>query len=204
MRAISRVKRIQRCVLIFSFLSTRGAICSLLGRNVPRFLLALSSFEQSVFIQALCMPSPLASLALLLQFHSRAANDSNRSSSKSRPVKTPPGKCNGWLFHRRRVHQLRCLLAARTHTYIQPSRACLCLFLPPACNRPRNPRSRKRAADLSGWRNRSGGVRLSSYLTLKALHLVSMVAWFAGLFYIFRLFVYRINHESAEACALFA
>jgi len=41
------------------------------------------------------------------------------------------------------------------------------------------------------------------YLILKALHLVSMVAWFAGLFYIFRLFVYhRIKHESREACAL--
>lgn len=41
------------------------------------------------------------------------------------------------------------------------------------------------------------------YLVLKALHLISMVAWFAGLFYIFRLFVYhRIKHESPEARSL--
>lgn len=31
------------------------------------------------------------------------------------------------------------------------------------------------------------------YLALKSLHLISMVAWFAGLFYIFRLFVYHIE-----------
>ena len=44
---------------------------------------------------------------------------------------------------------------------------------------------------------------MSLYLSLKALHLISMVAWFAGLFYIFRLFVYhRIKHESAETRAL--
>lgn len=44
---------------------------------------------------------------------------------------------------------------------------------------------------------------MNPYFMLKALHLVSMVAWFAGLFYIFRLFVYhRIKYESAEVCAL--
>ncbi len=32
------------------------------------------------------------------------------------------------------------------------------------------------------------------YLTIKALHLISMVAWFAGLFYIFRLFVYHLKY----------
>lgn len=44
---------------------------------------------------------------------------------------------------------------------------------------------------------------MSLYLSLKSLHLISMVAWFAGLFYIFRLFVYhRIHHKSVEACSL--
>jgi putative membrane protein len=33
------------------------------------------------------------------------------------------------------------------------------------------------------------------YLWLKALHLIAMVAWFAGLFYIFRLFVYHVKHQ---------
>lgn len=33
------------------------------------------------------------------------------------------------------------------------------------------------------------------YLWLKALHLISLVAWFAGLFYIFRLFVYHVKHK---------
>lgn len=35
----------------------------------------------------------------------------------------------------------------------------------------------------------------SLYLTFKALHLVAMVAWFAGLFYMFRLFVYHCIHR---------
>ena len=33
------------------------------------------------------------------------------------------------------------------------------------------------------------------YYWLKALHLISMVAWFAGLFYIFRLFVYHVENK---------
>ncbi|HEX5036505.1 MAG TPA: protoporphyrinogen oxidase HemJ [bacterium] len=33
------------------------------------------------------------------------------------------------------------------------------------------------------------------YLWLKALHLIFMVAWFAGLFYIFRLFVYHAKFK---------
>ena len=44
------------------------------------------------------------------------------------------------------------------------------------------------------------------YLWLKALHLIFMVAWFAGLFYIFRLFVYHVKFKDqanmAEAYTL--
>jgi protoporphyrinogen IX oxidase len=36
------------------------------------------------------------------------------------------------------------------------------------------------------------------YLWLKALHLIAVVAWFAGLFYIFRLYVYHIEASSEE------
>ena len=45
-----------------------------------------------------------------------------------------------------------------------------------------------------------------AYLWLKALHLIFLVAWFAGLFYIFRLFVYhakfRDKPEMREAYTL--
>src|SRR5262245_225035 len=45
-----------------------------------------------------------------------------------------------------------------------------------------------------------------TYLWLKALHLIFMVAWFAGLFYIFRLFVYHVkfrdNPKMREAYTL--
>ena len=45
-----------------------------------------------------------------------------------------------------------------------------------------------------------------NYLILKSLHLIFMVAWFAGLFYIFRLFVYHAKFKSepklAEAYSL--
>lgn len=34
-----------------------------------------------------------------------------------------------------------------------------------------------------------------SYLWLKAFHIIFMVAWFAGLFYIFRLFVYHAKFQ---------
>lgn len=38
------------------------------------------------------------------------------------------------------------------------------------------------------------------YLSMKALHLIFMVAWFAGLFYMFRLFVYHTeNADKPEA-----
>ena len=40
---------------------------------------------------------------------------------------------------------------------------------------------------------------MTLYLILKALHLVSMVAWFAGLFYLPRLFVYHVEQPAAAA-----
>ena len=36
------------------------------------------------------------------------------------------------------------------------------------------------------------------YLWFKALHLIFMVAWFAGLFYIFRLFVYHVKFKDQQ------
>lgn len=40
-------------------------------------------------------------------------------------------------------------------------------------------------------------------LWIKALHLISMVAWFAGLFYMFRLLVYQVeNRERDEVVAV--
>lgn len=36
------------------------------------------------------------------------------------------------------------------------------------------------------------------YLWLKVLHIISFVAWFAGIFYIWRLFVYHSETNSAE------
>jgi len=42
------------------------------------------------------------------------------------------------------------------------------------------------------------------YLSIKSLHIISMVAWFAGLFYIFRLFVYHVQKkDSQEVCTTF-
>lgn len=44
---------------------------------------------------------------------------------------------------------------------------------------------------------------MNLYLVLKAMHLISVVAWFAGLFYIFRLFVYhRMKHAEPSICSL--
>ena len=41
-------------------------------------------------------------------------------------------------------------------------------------------------------------------LWLKALHLIAMVAWFAGLFYMFRIFVYHTeNASNAEMAGVF-
>ncbi len=42
-----------------------------------------------------------------------------------------------------------------------------------------------------------------THLWLKAFHLIAMVAWFAGLFYIFRLFVYHVeSREQPETVAV--
>lgn len=37
------------------------------------------------------------------------------------------------------------------------------------------------------------------YLWIKSLHIIFMVAWFAGLFYIFRLFVYHVKHRENQS-----
>ncbi len=37
------------------------------------------------------------------------------------------------------------------------------------------------------------------YFWIKALHFVGIVAWFAGLFYIFRLFVYHVREKDKDA-----
>ena len=39
------------------------------------------------------------------------------------------------------------------------------------------------------------------YLWLKSFHIVFVVTWFAGLFYIFRLFVYHAQHKDYEVIA---
>lgn len=45
---------------------------------------------------------------------------------------------------------------------------------------------------------------MNPYLWYKSFHLIFMVAWFAGLFYIFRLFVYHVIHKNDEKiCATF-
>lgn len=36
---------------------------------------------------------------------------------------------------------------------------------------------------------------MSSYLVLKTLHIIGVVTWFAGLFYIFRLYVYHVENQ---------
>lgn len=36
------------------------------------------------------------------------------------------------------------------------------------------------------------------YLWIKAFHLIFMVAWFAGLFYIFRLYVYHVKYKDQD------
>ena len=38
------------------------------------------------------------------------------------------------------------------------------------------------------------------YFTFKALHLIAMVTWFAGLFYMFRLFVYHTENKDDASC----
>jgi len=42
-----------------------------------------------------------------------------------------------------------------------------------------------------------------SYPVIKALHIISVISWFAGLFYIFRLYVYHVeNRDSVDITAL--
>ena len=42
-----------------------------------------------------------------------------------------------------------------------------------------------------------------SYAAIKALHIISIISWMAGLLYIFRLYIYHIeNSKSREICAL--
>jgi len=46
---------------------------------------------------------------------------------------------------------------------------------------------------------------MTFYLVLKALHIIFMVAWFAGLFYIFRLFVYHAKYrDQPEMCRAYS
>jgi len=43
------------------------------------------------------------------------------------------------------------------------------------------------------------------YLELKAIHIISVIAWFAGLFYIFRLYVYhRQNSANDDVSKIFS
>ena len=45
---------------------------------------------------------------------------------------------------------------------------------------------------------------VSVYSWIKAFHIIFMVAWFAGLFYIFRLFVYHAKHkDKPEVCSAY-
>jgi putative membrane protein len=40
-----------------------------------------------------------------------------------------------------------------------------------------------------------------TYQWIKAFHIIAMVAWFAGLFYIFRLYVYHVKHRERPGMA---
>ena len=45
---------------------------------------------------------------------------------------------------------------------------------------------------------------MNIYLTLKALHLVAVISWMAGLLYLPRIFVYHVeNKDSLETCRIF-
>ena len=41
-------------------------------------------------------------------------------------------------------------------------------------------------------------IRMNLYLTYKALHILFMVSWFAGIFYLPRLFVYHVESDSVD------
>jgi protoporphyrinogen IX oxidase len=55
---------------------------------------------------------------------------------------------------------------------------------------------------LARWSRKSVGLRADMYLWLKALHVVSVISWMAGLLYLPRLFVYhsdaKIGSEQSE------
>jgi putative membrane protein len=42
----------------------------------------------------------------------------------------------------------------------------------------------------------------TTYLSVKALHVIAVIAWYAGLFYIFRLYVYHVQKRSEPAVTL--
>jgi protoporphyrinogen IX oxidase len=44
----------------------------------------------------------------------------------------------------------------------------------------------------------AGDTAHMSFEALKTIHLIFLVAWFAGLFYIFRLFVYHVKHKDSR------
>ena len=45
---------------------------------------------------------------------------------------------------------------------------------------------------------------MNIYLTLKALHLIAVISWMAGLLYLPRIFVYHVeNKDSLETCEIF-
>ena len=45
---------------------------------------------------------------------------------------------------------------------------------------------------------------MNIYLTLKALHLIAVISWMAGLLYLPRIFVYHVeNKGSSETCEIF-
>lgn len=44
---------------------------------------------------------------------------------------------------------------------------------------------------------------MSLILWCKALHIIFMVSWFAGIFYLPRIFVYHAEHPTGEAAAVF-
>ena len=45
---------------------------------------------------------------------------------------------------------------------------------------------------------------MNTYLTLKALHLIAVISWMAGLLYLPRIFVYHVeNKDNLETCRIF-
>ena len=44
---------------------------------------------------------------------------------------------------------------------------------------------------------------MSLYLTLKALHIIAVISWMAGLLYLPRLFVYHVENNNSESVKVF-